>query len=588
MKAARLASIGRRRILRLAAGCAAGSALGSVLGNSALGSLPARAANDELPIGMNMAGIADWEHGFPFLNLMWGARIWLTRNLTGDGPWNTELTGQMEMDENGYPLEVPFRAKAGESKAQYVFTILPNVLTPGTYVILYDGAGEFGANEGTRLVSAKPGRVVISMKHGEPLEVISIRRSERGNHVRNVRVLPLEHEKADLASNPFRPDVLEFCKPWHCLRFMDWLSTNNSVNRTWADRKRRTFYTQCGTSGDALGMTGAATPAWQRKWSSGIAIELCLQLANQTRSAAWLCVPHLVDDDYITEMAKLVKAQLDPSLKVYVEFSNEIWNWQFLQAGWMLRSELAAGLVEAAGAPPPWKGGARPRQFANGIVAPGAGEGSNHPERTGALFRRCFKLWEDVFTGADRDRLVRVCAVQADWGDTVHRTLSWVMQNGGCDALAPAGYFGPNEAVYAKWDAAGARLTTDDVVSDMRPMIAEAGKWLMLNAEMARQAGVRLVVYEGGQHIQPSGQAEKPYGPALRAVQKHPAMLQLYRENLKLYAKEGCDLFCAFNSVGRQGTRWGSWGHAERYGQNPAEMPKYKALLEANSARNPQ
>src|SRR3712207_5609122 len=42
------------------------------------GSPPAR-----LPIGMNLAMIADWEVGFPFLNLMWGARPWLTRDRDG-------------------------------------------------------------------------------------------------------------------------------------------------------------------------------------------------------------------------------------------------------------------------------------------------------------------------------------------------------------------------------------------------------------------------------------------------------------------------------------------------------------------------
>ena len=29
-----------------------------------------------LPIGMNLSGIADFAPGYPFLNLMWGARPW--------------------------------------------------------------------------------------------------------------------------------------------------------------------------------------------------------------------------------------------------------------------------------------------------------------------------------------------------------------------------------------------------------------------------------------------------------------------------------------------------------------------------------
>lgn len=576
-------------MLGLAAAVGAGGALGAVFGRSAPTILRAGAeAHAKLPIGMHLSTMADWNPGFPFLNLMWGARIWLTRNVRGDGPWNTGMAEKLEMDENGYPLEVPFRP-IGAAAAQYVFTILPNRLEAGKYVILYDGQGEFGVAGQTRIIAARPGRVEISMEHkgGDPnFEAISIRRSERGDHVRNIRVLPIEHEHTDLEKFPFRPEALEFCKQWHCLRFMEWQGVCNSVDQKWSDRKRRTFYTQVGTTGDALGVFGSAVPAWERKWSSGVAVELCVQLANMTGTDAWLCVPHLADDEYITEMAKLVKAQLNPSLKVYVEYSNEVWNWDFHQAQWMIRSELAGDLVTATGATPPWKARARPAHFRDGIVVPGAGEGTDHPERIGALFRRCFKIWEDVFTGADRKRLVRVCAVQSAWFDTIKQTLNWVMKNGGCDVLSPAGYFGPNDAVYRRWEAAGAKLTADDVIEDMWPMIVETGQLLQESVKFAKKAGVRLVAYEGGQHIQPQGQAEKPYNPALGAAQKHPAMYDLYRANLTQHAKAGCDLFCIHTSVGLQGTRWGSWGHVEHYRQRPDEMPKYRAIVEANTPRS--
>ena len=578
----------RRRLLGLAGAAGLDGAIGAVLGCNTLFAADARAAEHaKLPIGMNLSEIVDWKPGFPFLNLMWGARAWLTRNPSWDSPYDTGFAHLIEMDENGYPLEVPFK-HPGTALPQHVFTVLPNTLKAGKYVILYDGVGEFGAMLATKVLSARPGRVEISMKHdGDVIETIVIRKSVRGNHVRNIRVLPIAYETANLEVNPFRPEVIEFCKPWHCLRFMDWLATNNNINQRWADRKTRTFYTQVGENGDALGIYGQPMPAWQKKWASGAAIELCIQLANLTKTDPWLCVPHMADDAYVTEMAKLVKSQLDPALRVYVEYSNELWNWQFMQAQWMLRSELAGDLVERAGAPAPWKARIKPARFVNGIVADGAGEGSEHPERIGALFRRCFKLWEDVFTGGDRARLVRVCAVQAAWGDTVQRTLSWVMQNGGCDVLSPAGYFGPNEAVYKKWDQAGAKLTKDDVITDMRPMIFEAGKYLRDNAYLAKKAGVKLVVYEGGQHIQPQGQADKPYAAALGEAQKDPAMYDLYRDNLDLYAKGGCDLFCAFASVSSQGSKYGSWGHVEYYGQSPDDAPKYRAILAANTQRKP-
>jgi hypothetical protein len=38
----------------------------------------------------------------------------------------------------------------------------------------------------------------------------------------------------------------------------------------------------------------------------------------------------------------------------------------------------------------------------------------------------------------------------------------------------------------------------------------------------------------------------------------------------------------AFSSIGRQGERWGSWGHQEFYGQSRQAIPKYGALLDVN------
>ncbi len=575
-------NISRRNLLKFAG--FAGS-LGVLSHPGPFGILNAYAAeHGTLPIGMNLASIADWETGYPFLNLMWGARIWHTKNVSGQGPWNTNKIGEIDLDEDGYPLEIPFRPRSG-GPSQYVFTLLPSVLKSGKYVILYDGEGEFRASAGTKIRSVEPGRVEISMTHGgvDQLEILSIRKSKHGNHIRNIRILPIEHEKADLEQNPFRPEVIEFCKPWHCLRFMDWLVTNNSINLKWSDRKKISYYTQTSPETEEIGFNPADIPEWKRKMGSGIAIELCIKLANLTKTDAWLCVPHLADDDYIRNMAQMVREQLDPSLKVYLEYSNEIWNWQFFQTQWMIRSQLAGDLVIAGGGQIPWEGRQKPQKFRAGVAEDIGGD--NHPERIGALFRRCFKIWEDVFSDADRKRLVRVCAVQAHWPDTGRRTLEWVMKHGGCDVFSPAGYFGPNEEIYARWEAKGAKLTADDVIKDMRQAVQVEKKVLTENVAIAKAAGVGLAIYEGGQHIQPQGQAEKPYNDALGAVQKHPAMYDLYRQNFDLYVEANCQMFCAFSSVGGQGSRYGSWGHAEYYGQDPKEMPKYRAVLEANKTR---
>jgi len=303
----------------------------------------------KLPIGMNLARITDWEPGFPFKNLFLGARPWITRNLSGGGPHNTGSQDVFQYDADGYPLQVPVAAP-GLTEPQTVFTYVPNVRKPGRYVLLYDGDGDIEGLGPTKLIGRKSGRLMLYMAHRPgQLEAIVIKRSKLGNHVRNIRLVAEEHETSNLSSDPFLPEFLDFCRPFHCLRFMDWAGTNNSTEEHWKNRKRPTFYTMVAKSGDPEAQYGPAPTPFELKFSGGVAIELMIQLCNMLKIDPWFCIPHRATDDYIMQFAKLVRETLDPSLKVYLEYSNEIWNWSFRQANWMLRSPLAGALVEAKG-----------------------------------------------------------------------------------------------------------------------------------------------------------------------------------------------------------------------------------------------
>jgi len=550
----------------------------------AYGSTPGSEAPNlpHLPIGMNLAPIADYEVGFPFRNLMWGARLWMTRNVRGGGKWDTEVIGKIPLDMNGYPLELPLTV-AGVDQPQVVFTVIPNVRPQGRYVLLYDGEGDFEGVENTRIVKKSEGRILLEMLNArsnpdnprpDQIEGICITRSAKGNHVRNIRIVSLADEHVNLESDPFLPEFIDFCRPFHALRFMDWMSTNGSLEKDWANRKKRTFYTMAGAGGDAdnlLGGQGVAPSKYLL--SGGVAIEICIELCNRLGIDAWFNVPHRASDDYIEQFARLVKEKLDPRLKVYCEYSNELWNWGFVQSNWMLSSEIAAAPLEGL-LSSPWEDKEKHK-------------GKDHPERTGVLFRRCFSIWEKVFSGADHQRLVRVCAVQHAWLDTAKRTLKYCMEHGGADAVAPAGYFGPGRIEYEHWKERGAALTADEVIADLNIAFArDTAKWTRDMAALARTFNVNYLVYEGGQHVQPEGQEELRYMPALAAAQKHPGMYDLYLKNFSLLQDIGCKLFCAYSSVGVQGSRWGSWGHAERYKQPVSEAPKLRALLKCNTPRN--
>lgn len=526
----------------------------------------------KLPIGINLAGIAGWEPGFPFKNLFLGARSWLTRNFNGSGLHDTKAQDAFLFDDDGYPLQVPV-ASPGLAQSQTVFTYVPNVRKPGKYVLLYDGEGEIEGLAETRVIAHRPGRITLWMAHGKNAEAIVIKRSKLGNHIRNIRLVALEHEADNLADDPFLPEFLEFCRPFHCLRFIDWALINNSIEEHWTDRKRASFYTMVGQTGDPEAIWGPAPTPFQRRFSGGVAFELMIQLSNMLMIDPWFCIPHRATDDYIAQLARLVREKLDPGLKVYVEYSNEIWNWSFLQAGWMLRSPLAGALVEAKGGSP-WKDSAK-------------SEGQDHPARIGALFRRAFAIWEREWAGDAQKRLVRVCTVQAAWFDASKRTIQWCLDNGGVDAVSPAAYVGPDDIIYKRWESLGTALTAEMVIDDMERVLASmrAGNGLSQTVAFGKQHGLPYVAYEAGQHIQPKGQAELPYNPALAAAQVHPRMYNLYMELLRLNRDLGCTLFNHYSSIRQQGTRWGSWGAKERYDIPDYERPKMRALLDGNLPR---
>jgi hypothetical protein len=109
----------------------------------------------------------------------------------------------------------------------------------------------------------------------------------------------------------FTDQFLSTLQPFGTLRFMDWAATNNNPVVNWADRTQVTYARQ-------------AVP-------NGVAWEYMIQLANLTHKDMWINIPVNATDDYVTQLAALLKQTLNPGLAVYVEYSNELWNSQFTQ-----------------------------------------------------------------------------------------------------------------------------------------------------------------------------------------------------------------------------------------------------------------
>jgi hypothetical protein len=63
-----------------------------------------------------------------------------------------------------------------------------------------------------------------------------------------------------------------------------------------------------------------------------IPYEWQIALCNEVGCDGWFNIPLLATDDYVTQLATLIKNNLDSGLKAKFELSNEVWNFAFSQA----------------------------------------------------------------------------------------------------------------------------------------------------------------------------------------------------------------------------------------------------------------
>jgi hypothetical protein len=114
----------------------------------------------------------------------------------------------------------------------------------------------------------------------------------------------------------FHPDWVEHVSRFPVLRFMTWNAANFNTSADWSDRNRVDSPTQ----GPGNFPANAPVPC------PGIAWEYVIELANLTGADIWINMPINATDDYVQKLALMLKSELQPGAKVYVEYANEVWN----------------------------------------------------------------------------------------------------------------------------------------------------------------------------------------------------------------------------------------------------------------------
>ncbi len=488
-------------------------------------------AEGKFPVGINLGQNSDYTPMFPFADAMKNARGWARVEKRYEA-------GGVSLNPQGWPLE---------DAAIVINAAVPDLA--GVYQLKFRGSASVSApdggkiedyqyDSGTRISTA---RVIVP--EGQTLLSLAFQQTEGGvTDVELLRDLP--------ADGPFTKAFLESLKPFGTLRFMDWMRINGSKQVSWADR------------------TTLDTAVWTRP--NGTPIEICIDLCNKLHADAWFCIPHLADEGYIREFARLVKSRLDPGLKVYVEYSNELWNFQFPQTNY-----FKAKATEAFDAK----------------VRAGEMEESRRNQELYAMLwdmealsaARALKIFRDEF--ADNARLIPVIGSQSANSYITKSYLRSGVLDGVVSAVAIAPYFG---------HFLGSKKDADRTLAEgIEGVFARLGedidssnkKAIDSNAAIAAEKNLRLVAYEGGQHLTPSSgdkERDKQLNELFIAANRDPRMGEIYKRSAANWAAAGGGEFVYYSHVSAFGMS-GYWGLIENMQQTSTpKLDAVKAIASGN------
>jgi hypothetical protein len=486
------------------------------------------AAEDKPPtpgqarLGINLASPNDYNSELPFVDVFKTSREWLSQREGagfGEGP-------KLSFDEHGWVTRLERNCWAETTMLSGLGDL--GHTPPGLYTILHDGQGRIELWGGKLDVkSERPGRIQVQLDRSSDSFFLRVRETKPGNHVRNIRMLlPGFGDKQP--AGPWNPSLLERWRGMAAVRFMDFMLTNGSAVKSWSQRPKPEDAT------------------YSRR---GVPVELMVDLANRLGADPWFCMPHMADDDYVRGFARLVKERLQPARRVYVEYSNEVWNGIFPQTAYATQQGQRRKL------------GDQPWEAAWAFSA----------QRSVQMFR----LWEEVL---GRQRLVRVLSGQAGSIGVADHMLGLPGIARSVDALAIAPYFG--NAVDAEGATKLRAASLQDVLGGLEKNLAEAIGYVREHKRLADRHGLRLVAYEAGQHLVGVQGAENDERLAklFNEANRHPRIGQLYDRYYAAWAQAGGDLLCHFSSVSVW-SKWGSWGLLQFQDEDPRQSPKFMATM---------
>jgi Secretion system C-terminal sorting domain len=278
-------------------------------------------------VAMNLGFLNDWSEEILFADALRQARFFRKPDnpLPGDNP--------VALDANGFPLE----------DAEILITH-NSIRRNGTYTLTFSGPNSvqnvvvessgFSANVGSDTYNAATNtrtlKIVVPPDYNRGAAWI-IKFTGTNGGINNAKLMRPISEGSAESYSPSTVFTTQIKNGLSNVRIVRWMtpSATNEYDRfetlTWANRKPKNWRKQ---SRDVRKAQPASATSTIDK--SSLAWEYIIDFSNETGTDPWICVPHAANDNYVQQLA-LFKNNLASGRKLYVEYSNEVWNFNFPQ-----------------------------------------------------------------------------------------------------------------------------------------------------------------------------------------------------------------------------------------------------------------
>jgi hypothetical protein len=476
------------------------------------------------------------------------------------------LSGSLRQDDAGWPM-VDFQfiidnryTFAWVSDATNIDPIRYSTDISGTYRLSFTGQATLVATSGGSIsnqaynpdTNTTTADVTVGNHSGGVLFLLSFMDTRRqpedppGTGLINMHMIRPGYSLGDgqIFTNLWWTSIVNY--QWNGLRFMGVLGTNNYA----IPSSPEVYPYRLRWDGDRSLPT--AGPLYNRNHQGihGIPWEYVILIGNMANSDIWINIPVNASDDYVTQLARLLRdgndftgnVGVNPNLNIYVEYSNELWHYGFPQGAWNYQAAVDEVL-------------------AGGSNLDYDGTTNRDIWRQRRIAKRTLEIGQ-VFTDVFSDTSGRIRPVIDDANAfTPENMLQYVN-----DVYGPPSQFLYAISVTGYYSSADTS-SVDAVIAGEQDASDRNVTGYIRNRTIATYWGLHSLVYEGGQgetgHPQAPGPPADPGLPNQFYAARDPRMADVEVHDLVgNWYPSGGELYMQFAHVSRYNV-YGFWGLSE-------------------------